>query len=159
MSEVTKIGYCLRAGTAVLLLLTMPVFGIQLDDLQWKNRPLLIFAPNHKHPELQKIRFALEPRSCDIDDRDMIIGVFVAQGQSRLNGRTISASEIEEIRHRLGIKPEQFAVLLIGKDGGEKFRSYNAPDLDVVFALIDRMPMRQDEMLVNPESCNPPSQS
>lgn len=38
-------------------------------------------------------------------------------------------------------------------DGGEKLRSYTIPDWDTVFALIDRMPMRQDEMVANPMGC------
>ena len=50
------------------------------------------------------------------------------------------------MRKQYEIQADQFAVLLIGKDGGEKYRLYEIPDLSEIFNLIDGMPMRQMEM-------------
>ncbi len=124
----------------------MPAFGAQLSDFKWKNRPLLIFAPDQQDPSLQKIRLALEQRSCDLDDRDMVIGIYLTQGRSSFDGHGISARDASTIRRRFGIHYDAFAVLLIGKDGSEKLRSYEIPELNSVFALIDQMPMRRNEM-------------
>ena len=44
------------------------------------------------------------------------------------------------------VAPDAFALLLIGKDGGEKRRDTSVPDLNSLFNLIDGMPMRQAEM-------------
>ena len=45
------------------------------------------------------------------------------------------------------IKPDEpFTVILIGKDGGEKYRSANMLTTNRLFATIDAMPMRQAEM-------------
>ena len=52
------------------------------------------------------------------------------------------------------IKNERFSILLIGKDGGEKLRSHEIPDLDTLFALIDGMPMRPREMSANFSDCD-----
>ena len=41
---------------------------------------------------------------------------------------------------------EPFTVILIGKDGGEKYRSNSILDVDRLFAMVDAMPMRQAEM-------------
>jgi hypothetical protein len=46
--------------------------------------------------------------------------------------------------HRLDTA--QFTVVLIGKDGSEKFRSHEPVGPAQLFALIDAMPMRQAEL-------------
>ena len=44
-------------------------------------------------------------------------------------------------------------MLLVGKDGGEKLRTTEVPDLAAVFGLIDGMPMRREEMRERGTSC------
>ena len=43
-------------------------------------------------------------------------------------------------------KPALFTVLLIGKDGGEKYRTNTLLEPKQLFALVDAMPLRKDEM-------------
>ena len=49
-------------------------------------------------------------------------------------------------RRRFDIAPTGFSALLIGKDGGEKFRSSQPVTLQKLNEIIDGMPMRQQEM-------------
>lgn len=84
----------------------------------------------------------------------MIIGVMLEQGQSHLGDKPVSASEASSLRKRYAIDRDQFAAILIGKDGSEKYRRYDVPELDGIFALIDGMPMRQHEMSQNPADCS-----
>ncbi len=84
----------------------------------------------------------------------MIIGVILEQDQSRLGDQLISPSEASTLRQRYSIDRDQFAAILIGKDGSEKYRRHDVPELDGIFALIDGMPMRQDEMSQNPVDCS-----
>jgi len=44
------------------------------------------------------------------------------------------------------IPNEPFTIILIGKDGGEKYRSNSILTADRLFAMVDAMPMRQSEM-------------
>ncbi|MCV7348088.1 DUF4174 domain-containing protein [Mycolicibacterium rhodesiae] len=44
-------------------------------------------------------------------------------------------------------------VVLIGKDGGEKLRVTDVPDLERIYAVIDGMPMRSNEIRANPRIC------
>ena len=44
------------------------------------------------------------------------------------------------------VAPNQFTIILIGKDGGEKFRSLKPETTETLFAIIDAMPMRKSEM-------------
>ncbi len=137
-----------------LLLSSMPVSAIKLSDVEWEKRPLLLFAPQHDSMRLQQTQQLLQQNNCELDDRDMIIAVIVGQGNSTLNKQPISFEYATALRKQFELSSEQFAVLLLGKDGGEKYRTYRIPDLGQIFALIDGMPMRQDEMQENPTDCS-----
>jgi hypothetical protein len=139
---------------SIILFATLPVFANPLLKYEWQNRPLLLFAPDNEDKHLVQLLATLQKSNCDIDDRDMIIAVLLAEGQSRLNNNNISAQDAALIRKRYEIEPSQFAVLLIGKDGGEKYRLFAVPELNEIFSLIDGMPMRQDEMQENLKDCH-----
>jgi hypothetical protein len=126
----------------------------QVSEYLWQNRPLLLFAPSIADSRLQQTRHNLQRRRCELDDRNMIIGVILEQGQSRLDEQPISPSDSSALRKRYAIDRDQFAAILIGKDGSEKYRLYDIPELDDIFALIDGMPMRQNEMSQNPVDCS-----
>ncbi len=44
------------------------------------------------------------------------------------------------------IHAKSFAIVLVGKDGGEKYIEQKPQSARTIFALIDGMPMRQHEM-------------
>lgn len=41
---------------------------------------------------------------------------------------------------------DPFVLVLVGKDGGEKFRSLKPATTEALFGIVDAMPMRQSEM-------------
>lgn len=41
---------------------------------------------------------------------------------------------------------DQFTVILIGRDGGEKYRTHTPVSSQILFDIIDSMPMRQSEI-------------
>lgn len=47
---------------------------------------------------------------------------------------------------RLITKPNTFTLIVVGKDGGEKYRSYQLTSLNTLYKIIDVMPMRRAEM-------------
>ena len=49
-------------------------------------------------------------------------------------------------RREYNVQRGTFAAILVGKDGGEKFRSGEPVRPEILFDLIDAMPMRQREM-------------
>ncbi len=51
-----------------------------------------------------------------------------------------------EIARRLELREGQFALALIGKDGNVAFRTGEPVDPTSIFAQIDGMPMRREEM-------------
>ncbi len=54
--------------------------------------------------------------------------------------------EATALRKRLRLPPEAFRAVLIGKDGGSKLVSEEPIPPQTLFATIDAMPMRKDEM-------------
>lgn len=152
---VTRVGVGLMAvlasGGAPALANAAP-----LSEHAWTHRPVLLFAPSRADERLQHTLGQLHARRCEVQDRDMVVGVFVTEGSSELAGQAVSASAAAALRERFDLNPDQFAALLIGKDGGEKYRLYESPELDEIFALIDGMPMRQEEMMQSPADCAKP---
>ena len=53
------------------------------------------------------------------------------------------------MRARYSVEDNQFATVLIGKDGGEKLRRDGLMPTDTLFDTIDAMPMRRDEIRRN----------
>ncbi|WP_232076216.1 DUF4174 domain-containing protein [Mycobacterium gallinarum] len=125
----------------------------ELGDYRWERRPLLVFAPTDSDPRVVETLGRIEASRCDFVSRDMVLGLVVTEGNSTLDGQAINADESQRLRDRHAIGENAFSVVLIGKDGGEKLRVNEVPDLSVIFAVIDGMPMRSREMNANPSRC------
>lgn len=125
----------------------------ELGDYRWERRPLLVFAPTDSDPRLVETLGRIEARRCDFVSRDMVLGLVVTEGNSTLDGQAINADESQRLRDRHAIGENAFSVVLIGKDGGEKLRVNEVPDLSAIYAVIDGMPMRGREMNANPSRC------
>ena len=97
--------------------------GLALPDLaaqQWKHRVLIIDTPSMQSaPYLQQIS-AFDAAAAGLKERDLQV---ITQTSA-----------------------PAFRVRLVGKDGGVKLDRDTPMTTDALFALIDAMPMRQDEM-------------
>lgn len=51
-----------------------------------------------------------------------------------------------EARERYGVAASEYAVILVGRDGGEKLRRASPISAEELFATIDEMPMRRREL-------------
>lgn len=126
-----------------------------LEEYRGNSRLLLVFAPFQEHLFYRELKTLTEVESCRLAERDMLIGWFPAFGLPDLDERLLSVAEVDELYDFYGLDENSFAVILIGKDGGEKYRTSEVPDLGEIFALIDTMPMRQAEMEASPSKCEP----
>lgn len=145
----------------LIALVTSTAFGLgsanavaaELSDYFWEHRPLLLFSPTDTDPRLVETLSQIEASRCDFLDRDMVIGVVVTEGKSTLDGQVLNADESQGLAKQYAIDENSFSALLIGKDGGEKLRVNEVPDLQAIYAVIDGMPMRSREMSTNPSPC------
>lgn len=124
-----------------------------LARYEWTHRPLLVFASHSRDPRVESFLERLALRDCALRDRNMVVGLLVEEGVSRMEGDVLSATTAAAIRERYRIGEGEFAVILVGKDGGEKLRDTKMPQLDEIFGLIDGMPMRRNEMLTRQNAC------
>lgn len=125
----------------------------ELGDYLWDRRPLLVFAPADTDPRVAETLRRIEASRCDFVNRDMVLGVVARQGDSTLDGAAITAEESQQLSQRFAVGGSEFAVVLIGKDGGEKLRTNAIPDLRAFYDLIDGMPMRSREMTTEAGAC------
>ncbi len=125
----------------------------ELGDYLWERRPLLLFAPNEGDPRLVETLNRIEASRCDFVARDMVVGQVLAEGTSTLDGQVVDADESQRLADRYAVGEDVFSVVLIGKDGGEKLRVNEVPDLQTIYAVIDGMPMRSREMSTDPSRC------
>ena len=79
-------------------------------------------------------------------DRDLIVFKIFEIGPSFMNTTQLGSDMAEDIRKQFKASPGLFTVILVGKDGGVKLRRNTQVKLKDIFALIDAMPMRQEEI-------------
>lgn len=124
--------------------LLLSLFGLlsafQTDDdplarYRWKHRLVLVFAPDAASPDRAEQRRLLQDRQTDADERDLVLLDVLPD-----------SPDAATLRQRFNVKPDEFRVLLIGKDGGEKLRREKPVPPKEFFDRIDSMPMRQGEM-------------
>lgn len=124
-----------------------------LESYRWQNRLLLVFVPKVNDARLVSIQQTHSSVECEFKDRDLLLGVFANDARSRIGEQSLSAYDVAALRAKYGISSNQFAVILIGKDGRPKSQLSEVPEIEQIFGRIDSMPMRQQEMSQNPSPC------
>lgn len=105
-----------------------------LKNYQWKKRVLILLTDSAQNTNFVEARIQLLTRKREVQDRDLV---------------TIEETQTQGPWHQRFNSQQAFTVILIGKDGEEKWRTQNPLNLDEVFQIIDSMPMRQSEMKTN----------
>lgn len=104
--------------------------GGALEALQWRSRPVLVFADDPANAAYRAQLAMLRETRSGLEERDIIVFRDTGPGGA--------------LRARLQV--EGFTLVLIGKDGGVKLRADHSVTPESLFSTIDRMPMRQREI-------------
>jgi hypothetical protein len=121
--------------TCVALAISLTIMNAKnLDELRWKERVILIYAPKGSEKQLGRQEALLRLHDVELTERDITQIVVRAPAEN------------PEIAKRFKLSDAGFSVLLIGKDGGEKLRSHEIVSPETLCRLIDSMPMRKEEM-------------
>lgn len=124
---------------ALMMLCFCSITYGQNDDLlrkyQWKNRVILLYTPSTGQEMLRKQQEILAKEEAGLKDRDLVVLEITPE----------SGKSFQQIQSRYNLK-DSFTFVLLGKDGGVKKQSDELVSLEVLFSLIDSMPMRQSEM-------------
>jgi hypothetical protein len=124
----------------------MTAVAIDLEDYVWRNRLLILAAPESSDPEVVQVRDKLEHHAEELVDRDLLVFQLFVGWQSLIGDQPITPGQAERLRAKLGIDTGEKVMVLVGKDGGAKRRAPLLTDLQHIFRQIDAMPMRRDEM-------------
>lgn len=95
------------------------------------ERQLLIFGTGKNSALVQQQIQLLIKETKEVNERSIVI--------------TVIPKDDVRVR-KYSINPDQFTVLLIGKDNTEKFRSNCVVPAEQLFGIIDAMPMRKAEI-------------
>jgi hypothetical protein len=131
---------------ALIIFVPEEALNMDLTQFQWKNRLLFLFAPDGNHPLFKNLQNQLMAQKAEVEDRDLIVFEVLAQGPSRMNTASLDRQQVDSIRNHFAVPQDTYRLILVGKDGGIKLKRDVQVDLEVVFGLIDSMPMRQNEM-------------
>lgn len=141
-------GRWIRVVVATMVM-TGSALAYDLDQHLWRDRILVLAAPGAGDADLQRQRLAVAHYADAVVDRDL--RVFVLSGRAGTRDATpLDADAVARLRDAWGLPGDARAMLLVGKDGGVKMRAPLEGDIRDVFAEIDRMPMRRDEMRRRP---------
>ena len=103
-----------------------------LDDFLWRKRLIVIFADTSNDPRFDTQLELLRDGTDDLIERDVV----VITDDDRSSRSTI----------RETFRPRGFVVILVGKDGGVKLRKPFPWSVRELSRIIDKMPMRQQEI-------------
>lgn len=115
------------------------------EDYAWKSRVLVVYAPSDEVPEMAAQRMLLSGDTDAMLERDLVLIEVVGDDIKAVLGPSPDVAATE-LRAQHGISPDQFGLVLVGKDTGVKLRSDMPVASSEIFSLIDTMPMRRREM-------------
>ncbi|MFD1331948.1 DUF4174 domain-containing protein [Methylopila musalis] len=122
------------------------VFAGALDAFRDRARPVIVFTPDAGQPAAREQIENLTRARAALDERQMSVFVVGPRAVTTLSGgRAPSALAADDLRKTYDVAADAFAVVLIGKDGGEKFRATEPVTADALTARVDEMPMRKNE--------------
>ncbi|TLV02884.1 DUF4174 domain-containing protein [Dyadobacter luticola] len=113
------------------------LFGIMIATLIAAESPrqVLLFYTDSGLTKQKSQMAILDAHQKDMIERDINVHKFP------FSGKNLSAWKKWDID-----SASSFTFILVGRDGGEKFRSSDVVSAEKLFGLIDAMPMRKSEV-------------
>ena len=127
----------------VLILVLMPMVytnAQSLNDYRWKNRLLFVLNPDGQEPLRHEQVELFRDQSNALKERQLLIMILHQGRLTDIEGKDYLLDPAELAFNNFK------GVILIGKDGGTKLREPFTVDPQIVFNLIDSMPMRRAEI-------------
>lgn len=111
----------------------LPPGAVQLDDLMYTSRVVVVFAPAPEDPHFIRQMDLLGADNGDLAARDVVLVV------------DADPSAKSDLRQKL--RPSGFSLVILDKDGKTALRKPRPWSLREITRAIDRFPSRRDEML------------
>ncbi|MGD1984284.1 MAG: DUF4174 domain-containing protein [Chromatiaceae bacterium] len=127
------------------MLATTAVHSYDIDQHAWRDRLLILAAPERQHPTLTLQQQTVAARAAAIADRRLRVFV-LAGGAGQLDGSPLSVDDVVFLRRTFAIEANDTVMLLVGLDGQVKRRDALDTALSELFIEVDAMPMRRAEI-------------
>jgi hypothetical protein len=135
-----------RSGAAAILAVLAGAGSADaMTDYKWTYRPVIVFAGSERLAPLAEQRRIVAASRASLAERDVLVIWVVGDKVSAELGPHPKQSA-QALRARFGASKSGFRAILVGKDGGIKLSSASPLDATALYATIDAMPMRQNEM-------------
>jgi hypothetical protein len=126
---------------------------VALEQYQWTYRLIIIFASAPNDPRYVEQQASFDRlKENELIERDLLVfSCFPSGGTLEPYAqvpeqRAFGVAAANDLRSTFHVQSEEFQVVLVGKDGGEKRRSSIPVAAKDFLVQIDSMPMRQQEM-------------
>ena len=116
-----------------------------LSQLRNHARLLLIFSPSENETKLQHQLAIMTAAKAEATERDLVT-IAITKDTTWITPTRLTDADITSARLRFHVDSDQFTLILVGKDGGEKLRQNEPVSFDRLREVIDAMPMRREEM-------------
>ena len=141
-----RIAAALLAANLSVLPIAGAATAMTASTFDGSRRVVIIAAETSDDERVREQRAALLKHTAALDERDMVVFVSLRDGEVEPIHRPAPADIGDFLSRNPPAKAGGFEVLLVGKDGGVKLRSDRPVRAEDLFALIDTMPMRRQEM-------------
>lgn len=141
-----------KVSTLIGFFILTNLNGQNLNEHQWKNRVLIIQAPNESLTTYQNQLVEFIHVDKEFKERKLVVYKIIGNqykmtdyqnGRSDHSWNTLTKS----FRNILDGK-NRFKVILIGLDGGNKLEQTTILKKEELFRIIDSMPMRMEELRI-----------
>ncbi|MGI9221964.1 MAG: CIA30 family protein [Woeseiaceae bacterium] len=116
-----------------------------VEYYKWQKRVLVVSAKDTTDADLVRLQNELAVAKSEFADRDLELVVLLDAGTSLAGNRLLTPRDVAKTRAELDIHSGAPALRLIGKDGSVKLAT-DSTSINEIFALIDTMPMRRNEV-------------
>ena len=113
------------------------------DDVRWSNRLLVISGPQQDSETQLRL---LREHADGLLERDLLVINTIPTDASVIVGRATGVPSSARFHERFALPNDAFCIALVGKDGRVKERRTDIFNPNEIFAIIDAMPMRIEEM-------------
>lgn len=116
-----------------------------IEKYMWQKRLVFIFTPKENNSEFLEMRKEYFHAADSLKERDVVVWQLVAETSVDIDNERKPQLPAKPFYSHFNVDENTFMVIVIGKDGDEKYRSnlpLSVPELE---KLIDAMPMRKIE--------------
>ncbi len=122
---------------------------LALSEYAWEKRQLIVFTPNKGHDQYRLFKSVQAEFREEFEDRKLHAWHVIANEKVMLDSLVRDDIKNQGFRETYDVNKNEFRLLLIGYDQGEKLRQKKV-NIDYLFSEIDQMPMRMQEMEEKP---------